>query len=391
MRSAVAAIKPGGHHGATLKRQTATAQMALKVLFISNYDKPGIHNTRPEAEMILGLKRRGVDAEVMSRRDTYWGRRFVEAGIPVHDYVPRRKFSLQAIRVIRKVLKAGNYDVVQLFNNPAIVNGIIASIGLPVKVVTYRGQTGNISRWDPVCYLTHLSPRVSRIVCVAEAVRESLLHVVYDPRKLVTIYKGHELQWYDHTEPADLTALGVPKGAFAICCVANNRPRKGADVLVRAAGLIPPGTPIHFLLIGRDMDQEPIRSLVAKSPLREQIHLLGFRESVLGIVAACQASVLPATKREGLPKTVIESMVHGVTPIVTATGGSAELVEDGVSGLVVPPGDAEALARALLRLSADPEATRQMGLRARERIGKLFRLEDAVSAHKLLFEELAGK
>jgi glycosyltransferase involved in cell wall biosynthesis len=365
--------------------------MVLKVLFITNYDKPGIHNIRPEAEMILGLKRRGVETEVMTRRDTYWGRRFVEAGIPVHDFKPRRKFSLEAIRVIRNVLRTGRHDVVELFNNPAIVNGILASLGLPVKVVTYRGQTGNISRWDPVCYLTHLSPRVSRIVCVAEAVRESLLNVVYDPRKLVTIYKGHDLRWYDATERADLTTLGVPAGAFAVCCVANNRPRKGADVLVRAAGLIPPGTPIHFLLIGGGMDEEPVRSLVAGSPLRDQIHLLGFRENVLGIVAACQASVLPATKREGLPKTVIESMVHGVTPIVTSTGGSAELVEDGVSGLVVPPGDAEALARAVLRLYADPAANQAMGSRARERIGTRFRLEDSVSAHLALFQELAGQ
>jgi len=364
--------------------------MTLKVLFISNYDKPGIHNTRPEAEMILGLKRRGVDAEVMTRRDTYWGRRFVDVGITVHDFVPRRKFSLQAVRVIRKVLRAGRYDVVHMFNNPAIVNGIIASIGLPVKVVTYRGQTGNISRWDPVCYLTHLSPRVSRIVCVAEAVRESLLDVVYDPRKLTTIYKGHELHWYNETLRADLTELGVPKGAFAVCCVANNRPRKGADVLVRAAALIPAGTPIHFLLIGRGMDQEPVSGLVAASPLREQIHLLGFRENVLGIVAACQASVLPATKREGLPKTVIESMVHGVTPIVTTTGGSAELVEDGVSGLVVPPGNPEALANAVLKLYREPETNRRLGARARERIGKQFRLEDSVSAHLALYEELAG-
>jgi len=179
-------------------------------------------------------------------------------------------------------------------------------------------------------------------------------------------------------------------GSFAVCCVANNRPRKGADVLVKAAGLIAPGTPIHFLFIGRDMDQEPIRGLVAASPLREQIHLLGFREDVLGIVAACQASVLPATKREGLPKTVIESMVHGVTPIVTTTGGSAELVEDGVSGLLVPPGDARALANAVLRLYRDQDANRRMGVRARERIGVRFRLEDSVSAHLALFQELAG-
>lgn len=365
--------------------------MALKILFITNYDKPGIHNIRPEAEMIIGLKRRGVDVEVMTRRRCYWGERLAEAGIPVHDFVPRRKFSLEAVRNIRRVLREGHHDVVHLFNNPAIVNGIVASLGLPVKVVTYRGQTGNISRWDPICYLTHLSPRVSRIVCVAEAVRQSLLGVVYDPAKLVTIYKGHDLAWYGDTVRANLRDLGVPEGAFAVCCVANSRPRKGADVLIAAAGLLPPGLPVHFLLIGQDMDQEPMRSLAAASPYRDNIHLIGFRENVLGVVAACDVAVLPAVKREGLPKTVIEAMVHRVTPIVTTTGGNAELVEHGVSGLVVPPGDAPALAGAIERLYRNPDETRRMGEAARLRIGLHFRLEDSVTAHLRLYEELTGK
>lgn len=366
------------------------AGMGLKALFISNYDKPGTHNTRPEAEMIIGLKRRGVDVEVMTPRHCYWGDRFAEEGIPVHDFLPRRKFSPAAVRYIRRVLREGRHDVVQLFNNPAIVNGVMASIGLPVKVVTYRGQTGNISRWDPVCYLTHLSPRVDRIVCVAEAVRQSLLGVVYDPARLVTIYKGHDLAWYAGTPRADLREFGVPEGAFAVCCVANNRPRKGADVLVAATHHLPPGTPVHFLLIGRDMDRAPMPGLVAASPLRDNIHLLGFRKDVLNILAACDASVLPAVKREGLAKTVIESMVHGVTPIVTDTGGNAELVEDGVSGLVVPTGDPEAIAAAVLRLYRDPEENRRMGAAARERIGRHFRLEDSVTGHLKLFQELAG-
>lgn len=365
--------------------------MTLRILFVTNYGKPGIHNIRPEAEMIIGLKRRGVDVEVMTRRQCYWGDRLAEAGIPVHDFVPRRKFSLEAVRRIRQVLKEGRHDVVQLFNNPAIVNGIVASFGLPVKVVTYRGQTGNISRWDPVCYLTHLSPRVSRIVCVAEAVRQSLLDVVYDRTKLVTIYKGHDLAWYGDTVRADLGELGVPRGAFTVCCVANSRPRKGADVLIAATGLLPPDLPVHFLLIGQDMDKEPMRSLASASPYRDKIHLIGFRENVLGIVAASNVAVLPAVKREGLPKTVIEAMVHEVAPVVTTTGGNAELVEDGVSGLVVPPGDAPALAKAMLRLFKDPDETRRMGKAARLRIGEHFRLEDAVSAHLRLFQEITGK
>ena len=188
----------------------------MKILFITNYDKPGIHNIRPEAEMIIGLKRKGVDVEVMTPRRCYWADRLAEAGIRIHDYIPPRKFSPEAVRVIRQVLRSGKHDVVHLFNNKAIVNGILASIGLPVKVVTYRGQTGNISRLDPICYLTHLSPRVDRIVCVAEAVRESLERVVFDPRKLVTIYKGHDLGWYRDTPRADLAELGVPPGAFTV-------------------------------------------------------------------------------------------------------------------------------------------------------------------------------
>ncbi len=366
-------------------------RMRPKVLFITNYDKPGIHNIRPEAEMILGVKRAGLDVEVMTRRRCYWGDRLAEAGIPVHDFVPERKFSPAAVRRIRRVLRDGRFDVVHLFNNPAIVNGVVASIGLPVKVVTYRGQTGNVSRWNPIQYLMHLSPRVDRIVCVAEAVRANLARVVFDPRKLVTIYKGHDLAWYEQPERADLRALGVPPAAFAVCCVANYRPRKGVDVLIAATRYLPADAPIHVLLIGKGIDGPEVARLIAASPMAGRIHAFGHRTDVMSIVAASQVTVLAATRREGLPKTVIESMVVGVTPIVTRTGGSPELVEDGVTGLVVPPGDARALADAILTLYRDPERNRQMGSAARRRIGERFRIEDSISAHVALYQEIVGR
>jgi hypothetical protein len=124
----------------------------VKVLFVGQYDMP-VHNIRPEAEMIIGLKLRGVDVEVMTNADCRCAQRMREVGITLHDYVPARKFSLHASRIIRTVFQAGQHDVIHLFNNKAIVNGIFASLGLPVAVVTYRGQTGNISRFDPTCYL----------------------------------------------------------------------------------------------------------------------------------------------------------------------------------------------------------------------------------------------
>ena len=105
-------------------------------------------------------------------------------------------------------------------------------------------------------------------------------------------------------------------------------------------------------------------------------------------ISACSASVLPATKREGLPKTVIESMVHGIAPIVTATGGSPELVEDFKSGLVVPPSDPAALANAIVEMASDEARRREWGANARERIRVKFNVRDSIAQHKALYEEL---
>jgi L-malate glycosyltransferase len=361
--------------------------MPIKVLFVGNYDIP-VHNIRPEAEMIVGLKGRGLDVEVMTRADCWYARRMAGLGIRIHDYSPPAKFSLAAIAQIRRTLREGRHDILHLFNNKAIVAGVQAAWGLPVRVVTYRGQTGNISRFDPVAYLTHLSPRVDRIVCVAEAVRQGLLREVRDPRRLVTIYKGHDLGWYAGIEPSDLSLIGVPRDAFVVTCVANNRPRKGVPVLIEAVGQLPPESPVHVLLVGSGMDSGPIRQLIADSPQPWRLHACGHRDDVLPLVAASQATVLPAIKREGLPKTVIESMALGIPPVVTATGGSPELVEPGRSGLVVPPGDAAALAAAMTWLAADAPRAQVMGRHARERLSARFTLEASIDAHQHLYEEL---
>lgn len=363
--------------------------MTIKVLFIGNYDIP-VHNIRPEAEMIIGLKARGVDVHVMTMAACPYARRMRDAGIVIHDYVPRSKLSWDAIRTIRRTLREGGHHILHLFNNKAIANGNLAALGLPVKVVTYRGQTGNISRLDPACYLTHLSPRVDKIVCVSNAVRDDLLRRVYDPSKPVTIYKGHDIGWYQGIEPLPRAALGVPPDAFLVGCVANNRPRKGVPVLMDAARLLNTAVPVHFVLAGQGMEGELLLPLLDSHPVAARCHFLGHRDDALNLVAACDATVLPAIKREGLPKTVIESMALGVAPVVTRTGGSPELVVDGESGLVVEPGDATGLAAAITWLAENRVRARAMGGAARARIATHFRLEDSIEQHLALYRELAG-
>jgi glycosyltransferase involved in cell wall biosynthesis len=88
---------------------------------------------------------------------------------------------------------------------------------------------------------------------------------------------------------------------------------------------------------------------------------------------------------------VIEAMAYGVAAIVTDVGGSPELVENEVSGIVVRPGDAAALAQAVLRLQQNPDLTRELGRRGRERIEREFSIRTTIARTAALYRELAAR
>jgi glycosyltransferase involved in cell wall biosynthesis len=344
---------------------------------------------RPTTAMFVGLKNAGVDVAVVcpngERRE--W---LAENGVRVLELPLRKQFDRDAVRRLRAELVQGRYDVLHLFSNKALQNGLAASRGLPVKIVAYRGIVGNVSFFSPVSWLRFLNPRIDRIVCVANAVRDYFLEMRpaflrLPPERLVTIYKGHSLDWY-RAAPADLATVGVPPGAFAIACVANYRPRKGIEVLVDAFGELPAAA--HLLLIGGGMDAPRLRRRIAASTAAARIHVLGYRADAPALTAACRVFVLPSTKREGLARSLIEAMAYGVAPVVTDCGGSPELVVNGVSGVVVPVADARALAAAVRRLHDEPELRARLGRAARERIRTSFRIEDTIARTLELYRSL---
>jgi glycosyltransferase involved in cell wall biosynthesis len=186
-----------------------------------------------------------------------------------------------------------------------------------------------------------------------------------------------------------LAQVGIPPGAFVVVCVANYRPRKGIELLVDALALLPRDWPVHLLLVGR-MDAPSLRRRINASPVRARIHTAGHRSDAPALVAACDAFVLPSTKREGLARSLIEAMAYGVAPIVTDCGGSPEVVVDGQCGLVVQASDAGAIARAIARYYEDPVLRKRLGAAARERIASDFRIERTIERTLALYRELAA-
>jgi glycosyltransferase involved in cell wall biosynthesis len=361
--------------------------MTLKLLIMSDYSDTW-NSVRPEAEILIGMVALGVDLTLMTQADAEYVPRFLERGVKIIDFHPKKKFQWSAIKRIRSELKQGNYDAVYLFNNKAITNTLFAAIGLPVKTVSYRGQTGNIYRYDPSAYLTHLHPRLDGILCVANAVRDDLhRHSFLPKQRIQTVYKGHDLAWYQNS-PVDLASLGIPSDAFVVVCVANNRPRKGVSVLLAATHNFPLDSNIHLLLVGAGMDSHELSEQIKASPMMNRIHVVGFRDDAPELIAACDVSVLPSIKREGLPKTIIESMVYGVPPIVSDTGGSAELVIDGESGFVVAPRNSQQISDAILTLWRDPTLCQTIGENAKQRIHDKFHTAQSAQQTKNYFESL---
>lgn len=346
---------------------------------------------RPTVATFVGLHNAGIEVTVVCPADHPNDKTLTDAGVPTVDIRFRKNFDKHGIAALRAELTRGRYHIMHTFNNKAVSNGLRACKGLPVKVVCYRGIVGAVGFLDPMSWMRYLNPRIDRIVCVAEAIRRHFLQMRpaflrMPSSRPVTIYKGHKLEWYDAT-PADLTEFGIPESAFVVGCTANYRPRKGIDFLIDAIEALPKDLPVHLLLVGH-MDAARLTARINKSPVGDRIHRTGFRSDAPALSAACDVFCMPSTKREGLARAIIEAMAYRVPPIVTASGGSPELVVDGISGFVVPPRDAPAIANAIEKLYRDPALRKRMGDAARARIGTDFRNEDTVRNTIALYEEL---
>jgi glycosyltransferase involved in cell wall biosynthesis len=361
--------------------------LPVRILVISDY-RPTVA-ARPEAEIFIALHHLGMQITIMTYEDAEYVKRFREAGIRVLTNHPTRKYSRSAIRTIRNELKSGQYDIMHIFSSP--VNGIFAAYGTNVKVVLYRGYTGNIHWYDPIMYIKFLSPRVDMIVCLVEAIRQVFLKNFVPARKLITINKGHDLAWYADVAPASLEGLNIPPDALKLVCAANVRPMKGVKYLLKATHHLPGDVNIHLLLMGHHMNAPEFMKLIEESPIRNNIHQLGYRKDVLSVVKACDVFVLASIKGEAITKAVLEAMSLGVAPLITNIPGNVDLVVDGENGLVVPSKDPKALADGIMKYYHDRSLVKKYGDAAQKYIEARFNTKDTVQKFKAMYEELADQ
>jgi len=361
----------------------------LTVLAVNGESDPA------ETGSFIEMHKRGVDITVITWPDTFNFDALIAAGVPTIPYVLKGKISRPCIHFIRDELKRKPYDILHMLDKRATMNGLWASIGLDLKLVAYRGIVGNLSYFDPLSLLYLLNPRIDKIICVCEAVRQYLLGLGVPGIRLrrdvpVTIRKGHNPEWY-RPPFEDLEQFGIPGGAFVVACTARGVPRKGVPVLLDAIDQLPEGLNLHLLLAGTHMDNPKHQKLVAENRYRDNIHVFGFLKRMPWILPNCDIAVLPSLRREGLPRGIIEAMIGGAVPIVTDSGGSPELIEAGKSGFIVPPGESKPITDRILELYNDRQLHSRMSKAAHERIRNDFTVEKTAEQTIALYEEIVDR
>jgi glycosyltransferase involved in cell wall biosynthesis len=230
----------------------------------------------------------------------------------------------------------------------------------------------------------------SRVIYVSHSVREEALHAHLAPKsRSLVIENGIHLEKY--TKRADRTAvrrvLNTPEEAVVFCFVGRLTEQKGIDVFLRAIKMLPGQSgAFRVWLVGDGPLRSELEQYVAKENLGSIVQFLGYRSDVPEILQASDVFVLPS-RYEAMPISLLEAMAAGLPCVVTSVGDNAKIVEDGTTGIVVPPENPEALATALRKMLADSEMRQAMGEAARKKAQE-YSVERMAARIAEVYEEL---
>jgi glycosyltransferase involved in cell wall biosynthesis len=187
--------------------------------------------------------------------------------------------------------------------------------------------------------------------------------------------------------------LDLPPGAPVVGTVCGLRPQKALEVLVEAAGVLHREFPgLVVVVAGDGPEEEPLRRLVAARGLADVVRLIGrWPSDRLPELLASFDVAVNTSDFEGSPLAVMEFMACEKAIVATSVGGTPDLIEDGVHGLLVPPRDAQALARATAGLLRDPGLRERLGTAARERQVREFEIDGMVRRLEELYERLYAR
>lgn len=268
--------------------------------------------------------------------------------------------------------------------------------GVPIRIGTHHGYIEGSSRIMARLHGWLTNSRVpSRMVAVSAQVRDyAIKQEAALPNRLIVIENGIEplkIQTLDPARRAALRAdIGVPEGGQLLLTVGRLTIQKGHTVLLDAISRLKDDeTKIVFAFAGDGPQLEVLQKKAGELAVNERIRFLSVRNDINELLLAADVFVQPSLW-EGLSLALLEALLAGLPVVATGVEGVIDVVEDGVSALLVPPNDPAALADAIQRLVHDAGLRAKLGAAGRERAETNYSLDKMCLAYEQLMLDLAN-
>jgi glycosyltransferase involved in cell wall biosynthesis len=336
--------------------------------------------------------------------------KYAQQGIAIREFPIPSLFSLAACaQMLRlaKYLRSSRIEILHAYNFYSLVFAIPAAklAGVPVVIASIR---------DRGVYLTKTQKWLQKLVCGmadrilvnAESIRDWLLEQGYQQQKITVIKNGIDLSLYDalsvNSECSIRADWGIKEDAPLVVMLARLNPQKGVVDFIQSAALVKHEHPeARFLIVGKPSlnslaaDVSGIShyqqwlNLRAQLKLEDSLFFCGHRSDVAQILSQAAVSVLPSHS-EGLSNTLLESMAAGAPIVATNVGGTPELIENGVNGILVPPHSPGQLAEGISRVLGSKELALQFSQLARREVRENFSLDAMVRKTNEIYLSQSG-
>jgi len=342
--------------------------------------------------LAAGMQGRGHSVSCVVRPDSRLRRELQARGVEVLPLPLVDWFEPVSVSRLRRWLLRRDIQILHTHLPRDYFIAAAATLGTGVLNVGSRHQLHRISL--PVLKRPFMS-RFSAMIAVSQAVRRGLVESgVMDPDRVVTIPNGIEWAGIDRACIDLRESANVSPEAPVVGFVGRLCPGKGVETLLEAATLLQPRWPDFRLFIlgdgpGVNDYVNSLQRLAARLGLGPNVHFFGYVDHAAAACAAFDVQVV-CSQAEPFGLVTVEAMAQGVPVAVTNSGGSPEIVRDGVEGFLVEPGDADALARRLDCLLDSPGLRREMGRRGRERVRRRFTLDHMLDATEVLYMKVLG-
>ena len=313
-------------------------------------------------------------------------------GIPCRAFSRKGKWDIGPLVQLVQQFRADGTKVVHTHHLGQLLYGGLAGRLAGCRVVHTEHEYFTLMRPRAQQLLRLLARLADRVTAVAEPVRSFLEGTVGIPAgKLITIKNGVEIHHYEEAIPYNREEWDLKNSDMIIGCVARLSPEKGHAVLLRAFRKVLSRHPqARLVLIGDGAERERLQQLATDLGIGHLVRFLGLRADVPEVLAACDLFTLPSIQ-EGFPMVILEALAAGKAVIASEVGAIPDVIRHGATGMLVPPGDADALADALCFLIEDKGARQRLGQSGHELVREVYDFERTVGQYDDLYQRVLGE